>query len=108
MVLETLVEYTELISILVAVLLAVATWFFRSKANAMEKYVAANRASQEFITAVMVALEDLVITDAEASEIKERCAVMVKAIAEFIGALSNEGKDTEVALEESVRAIMAR
>lgn len=106
MILETLLEYVDLVMVLLAILMTLVAWFFRSKAHAMEKYVVANRASREFIDVVLISLEDLAVTDDEAVEIKERCVAMVTAIAEFVHALDDTDVDPDVALEESVQAMV--
>ena len=102
MALESLLDYLDLLMILLVIILTMIAWLFRSKANAMEKYVAANRATREFMDSVMISLEDLAVTDEEAEEIKSRCMVMVTAISEFVAALDDDA-DPEVALTESVQ-----
>lgn len=100
MALESLLDYLDLLMILLVIILTMIAWFFRSKANAMEKYVAANRATREFIDTVMISLEDLVVTEVETDEIKDKCLDMVAAIGAFAASLDN-GDDPYDALDAS-------
>ncbi|MFA7121486.1 MAG: hypothetical protein WC277_08380 [Bacilli bacterium] len=95
-----LFQYIEIALIILTIILAAIAWFFRSKANAMEKYVAANRATREFIDTVMISLEDLVVTEVETDEIKDKCLDMVAAIGAFAASLDN-GDDPYDALDAS-------
>ena len=97
--------YIDLVEFLIILALIVASWFFRSRACAMENYVEVHRATREFVDVVMISLEDLVITDEESDEIREKCVTLVTAIAAFIAAL-DDGADPDDALEESIVRIM--